>query len=119
VRFLLDQCLSPRLAAFLQEAGHDAVHVRDHGLSRAPDADVLAFARSEKRILLSADSDFGDILTVGTDREPSLILFRGEFEPVADEQARLLLAALVDLADVLEKGAIVVLTRTKTRVREL
>jgi len=36
MRFLLDQNLSPALVTLLDEAGHDTVHVRDRGLSRAP-----------------------------------------------------------------------------------
>jgi predicted nuclease of predicted toxin-antitoxin system len=33
MRLLLDNKLSPRLAGYLQDAGHDVVHVRDHGLT--------------------------------------------------------------------------------------
>ncbi len=33
MRFLIDNALSPRIAEGLNEAGHDAIHVRDIGLA--------------------------------------------------------------------------------------
>jgi predicted nuclease of predicted toxin-antitoxin system len=88
-------------------------------MQRAPDPAILTLADSEDRVLLSADADFAAILTIGTKHKPSLILFRGEFEPAAQQQARLLLGCLPGLSAHLEKGAIVVVTSTKVRIREL
>ena len=119
MKFLLDQCLSPQLATLLSNAGHDAVHARDRGLSRAKDDDLIALAEKEVRILLTADTDFPSILTLGARRAPSCILFRGDFEPAATMQARLLLASLHDIAPQLERGALVVITTSKVRVRDL
>lgn len=63
MRFLLDQCLSPKLANLLSTQGHDAAHLRDRGLSLADDNEVLACAEAENRVLVTADSDFTAILT--------------------------------------------------------
>lgn len=41
MRFLLDENLSPLLTELLAAAGHDAVPVRDIGMSSAPDPIVL------------------------------------------------------------------------------
>lgn len=41
MRFLLDQELTPAVAALLIDAGHDAVHLHGLGLSRAPDDRVI------------------------------------------------------------------------------
>lgn len=88
-------------------------------MQSAEDPEVLALAESEDRVLLSADADFAAILTVGTRHKPSLVLFRGEFEPAAQEQARFLLGCLPQIAKALENGAIIVVTRTNLRIREL
>ncbi len=46
MRFLIDNALSPQVAIGLQEAGHDAIHVRNVGLATAKDETIFAFAES-------------------------------------------------------------------------
>lgn len=62
MKLLLDNNLSAKLA-LLAGAGHDVTHVRDHGLASADDQTVLALAVETGRVLISADTDFGTLLT--------------------------------------------------------
>ena len=71
MRFLLDNNLSPKLAEPLRTAGHDVIHVRDIGLQRATDEAVIDAARTEGRVLVSADTDFGTLLARTTVRRRS------------------------------------------------
>jgi len=57
--------VSLRTVSSLRQLGHDAFHVRELGLQRATDAEILANAVAEGRIVLTMDLDFGYLLAVG------------------------------------------------------
>jgi predicted nuclease of predicted toxin-antitoxin system len=85
-------------------------------MQSATDDAVLARAATENRILVSADADFGTILVVSQTSGPSVILFRrAPRKPEA--QLNLLLANLPAVAE--PQGSIVVIERTRIRVRDL
>lgn len=71
MKFLIDESLSATVARTLEAAGHDAIHVGAVGLLGAPDTDVMSAATTEDRIVVSADTDFGEILALGRHPGPS------------------------------------------------
>ncbi|MFI5425808.1 DUF5615 family PIN-like protein [Aeromicrobium sp. UC242_57] len=118
MRFLLDECISARLASFLEQAGHDVTHVLVLGLQGCPDVDVLCAARDEQRVLISSDTDFGELLANSAASMPSVVLFRqGNRGP--EHQAEVLLANLEAVVDDLDNGSIVVFTDDRIRIRRL
>ena len=119
MRFLLDNNLSPSLVEGLRHAGHDVTHVREAGLAAADDPTVLAVARAERRVLVSADTDFGMLLARSRDDAPSVILFRREIGRRPAEQLQLLLGNLDQLSEALDAGCVVVLTDRLIRIRQL
>jgi predicted nuclease of predicted toxin-antitoxin system len=72
VKFLIDNALSPILAEQLEEAGHDAAHVRDYDMQAADDEQILVRAQQEQRVVVSADTDFGTLLATRRERAPSI-----------------------------------------------
>lgn len=118
MRFLVDESLSARLASGLTQAGHDAVHLGELQLLGAQDEAVLAAAGGSGRVLVSADTDFGELLALGRHPGPSVVLFRRA--PRRPEgQVLLLLASLPDIEESLVTGAVVVLTSDRARIRLL
>ncbi|MEX2627870.1 MAG: DUF5615 family PIN-like protein [Ilumatobacteraceae bacterium] len=119
MRFLLDENQSPAIVGLLVEAGHDVVHVRDLDMRGSPDVAVLAAASAADRVVISADTDFGELLAVSNARGPSILLLRRQQQRRALEIAALILANLDDVAEDLRAGAIVVIDDDRVRIRRL
>ncbi len=118
MKFLVDVPLSPALAAWLREHGHDAVHAVDLSLNRASDVDILARAKQEGRTIVTADLDYPRLLALARTTDPSLILFREGDWSEADVITRMgdILRALT-AADI--ALSIVVVERDRLRRRRL
>ena len=119
MRLLLDQNLSPLLVDLLVEAGHDVVHVQSLGMHAADDSEILQVAVDESRVIVSADTDFGDLLALSNAAGPSVLLLRRQDRRRAAELAALILANLDEVSEDLKIGAIVVLGQQRIRVRRL
>lgn len=65
----------------------------------------------EKRVLVSADTDFGTLLARSGAAKPSVVLIRRTVGRRAAQQARLLIDNLPEVQDDLEDGAVVVYAR--------
>jgi predicted nuclease of predicted toxin-antitoxin system len=118
VRFLVDECLSARIVGLLAAEGHDVVHAQDRELLGHADDEVLELARAEERVLVSADTDFGEILARSGAELPSFILFRqGNRGP--EHRAAVLLANLEEITADPVAGAVVVFADDRIRVRRL
>lgn len=118
MRFLADAGVSPDTVAFLTRLGHDAIHVRALELHRAQDRELVDYARSEARVIVTFDLDFGDILALGVLDRPSVILLRlSDGRPV--EVNSRLGTVVVEQKAALESGALILVEDVRYRVRKL
>ena len=117
LKLLVDESLSITVARSLEEAGHDAVHVGGLGLLGAAASEAMLAGADGERVLISAGTDFGELLAIG--RKPGLsvvLLRRAPHLPQAQE--RLILEALSVLEADLQAGAVAVVSPGRLRVRE-
>jgi predicted nuclease of predicted toxin-antitoxin system len=98
VKLLLDENLSPAVAHKLRAEGMDVAHVRDRGILGATDAEVLAKALAEDRILVTSDVDDFALLADAIGLHGGVVLvedgslLRDEQEQVVRHAASLILA---------------------------
>jgi predicted nuclease of predicted toxin-antitoxin system len=55
MRFLADMGVSQQVVEWLRATGHEAVHLRDEGLQRLPNGEILQKAGREQRTVLTFD----------------------------------------------------------------
>lgn len=118
MRFLADMGVSLRVVDWLRIEGHEVVHLRDEGLQRLPNGNIFAKAAQERRIVLTFDLDFGEILASTANELASVILFRMRNKRTANAISRLRHVLSVS-AKALDEGAIIVVEDARHRVRRL
>jgi predicted nuclease of predicted toxin-antitoxin system len=83
LRFLLDMGISQSVSVWLRSLGHDAVHLNDEFLNTLIDISILEKAISEKRIIITTDMDFGQLLAFNKSKQAPVIQFcTSVFTPV-------------------------------------
>jgi predicted nuclease of predicted toxin-antitoxin system len=75
VRWLADECVDSGLVSHLRAAKHDVIYMAEVAPS-ASDARVLMWAQTERRVLLTEDKDFGDLVFRRGQSVPGIILLR-------------------------------------------
>ena len=118
MKFLAGMGVSMTTVGSLRRAGEAVVHLRDEGLHRLPDEEILEKAKREQRVVLTFDLDFGDLLAAGGNTTPSVILFRLRNQTPAAVTPKL--SHVLDACrGELEQGAIIIVEDERYRVRRL
>ena len=117
MKFLLDENIDARLLPFLQELGHDVTSVANDWLYGLLDEDVLAMAHQERRILITNDRDFGELIFRQQLPHSGIILFRlAPYDANIHLRKKRLQYVLDNYADQL--GHFLVVTAKRVRVRK-
>jgi predicted nuclease of predicted toxin-antitoxin system len=120
VKLVVDMNFGTDWVAALSDQGADAIHWTEVGDPRAPDEEIVEWAREERCAVVTQDKGVASRVVVALVTAPSVIQIRNAQAMASGLPARV--AALAkDHAAELERGAILVLdVRTgKVRVRPL
>lgn len=112
MRFLIDRCAGRRLTDWLSKGGHDSVYSADLGPDPG-DLALLQWAVSERRILVTIDTDFGHL--VYRDGEAHCGIVRLPDVRV-DRRIELMRTVIHRYGPQLENGAMVTVRGDKIRV---
>jgi predicted nuclease of predicted toxin-antitoxin system len=113
MKFLLDQSTDARLLPYLKQLGHDVTRISSNYPHSLPDPEVLSLAQHEKRILITDDRDFGELVFRLQQPHAGVIFLRlGTYAPLTLKTERLAYV-LTHYTDQLDQFLVV----TKDRVR--
>ncbi len=118
MRFLADMGVSMRVVDWLRQRGHDVRHLREEGLQRLPNGAIFQKAIAERRIVLTFDLDFGEIVALSEGSLSSVILFRLRNTRTPNVIARLA-QVLARCSRDAEEGAVIVVEDARHRVRRV
>jgi len=113
VKILLDTCVWGGAVHVLQEAGYDVVWAGDW-IKDPGDQEILAFAFSEDRILVTLDKDFGELAVLQGQSHRGIIRIAG-FS--AKSQPDVCKVVLEQHGDDLIAGAIITAEPGRLRIR--
>lgn len=117
LRFLVDEDLPRSTAPALRAAGYDADDVRDVGLRGHPDQDVFTTAQDMYAVILTADTDFANILRFPPGSHAGIVVSRIPDGVSTDTLNRLLIRALRQLAPEDILGGLVIIEPDRIRIR--
>lgn len=112
MRFIVDECVGPTIARWLETQGHDVYSVFDQARD-ATDETVMSIAIDEQRVLIASDKDFGEKAYREKPLHSGIILLRLADQSVAAKMAAIerLLAVHSDRVE----GSFVVVTEKQIR----
>jgi len=118
MKLLVDMNLSPRWVEVLVGGGFEAAHWSALGDARAPDIEIMAYARAQDYVVLTHDLDFGGILAATGGEKPSVVQVRAEkLDP--DALGPVVIDALKQMEEELQRGALLTVDTDRLRLRIL
>lgn len=82
-KFLIDENLSPLLSDYLRNLKYEAKAVREVGLKGKSDQEIVNWLQKNKRILITADMDFGEIFYLKSFGKIGVIILKSRSQRLA------------------------------------
>lgn len=110
MKFVVDAQLPRRIALWLREQGHEALHTLDlPDENRTTDAEIIALAGRDGRVVVTRDADFIESFILHHQPEKLLVIATGTISNV--ELERILLPHLPTIASAFETADFIEVTR--------
>ncbi len=118
IRFLIDNNISPKISHALAQGGYESEHVRELQMAAASDDEIFEYASKNNATIISADTDFGYILSKWRGSQPSVILLR-MIPPVPETQFKYIQKVIIDYSSEITEGSLLVVSPDRIRIRKL
>ena len=116
MKIKLDENMPVALANLLRNSGHDSVTVPEEGPSGIDDPELLETAVSERRILITFDSDFCDIRQYPIGTHAGIVVFRltdQRWSQLKEPSQRLIDSGILERLH----GGLAIVDETRIRIR--
>ena len=117
IKFLTDECVGLPTITLLQDLGYSVVTAKEAGLKGKEDFDILKWAINNKRILVTEDTDLGNILLYPPSLHHGIILLRFRHRLEKEIHATLK-TALKELTSADFNKTLVIIDADKYRLRK-
>ena len=77
-KFLIDENLSPLLSNYLRSLNYNAQAVREIGLKGKSDEEIIKWIQKNKRVLITADLDFGEFFYLNSFGQIGVIILKSK-----------------------------------------
>jgi predicted nuclease of predicted toxin-antitoxin system len=118
MKIVIDMNLSPEWVQEFESHDIEAVHWSTVGVYNAPDSLIIEWAKANNYIVFTHDLDFGTALALTKAEKPSVIQVRTQNVTV-QYLSKLVIPTFKTYANMLDKGALIVIDEDKSRVRIL
>lgn len=117
-KFLIDENLSPLLSNYLRSLDYNTEAVREIGLKGKPDEEIIKWIQKNKRVLITADLDFGEFFYLKNFGKIGVIILKsksqklGSFKEIIDylHKEKILKSKKLE-------NSLVIVTKGKYRIR--
>ncbi len=117
MNFLADANIFAPMVHGLRQMGHDVYDIKEQGLGTLPDSEIFSLAQDTKRILVTMDKDFTNILLYPPGEHEGIIVARLSRLKIESGTATFL-NAIKSLGEDEIRGNIVIIDYQRTRVRK-
>ncbi len=116
-RFLIDEDLPFLLASLLRQRSHTADHIQELNLRGSSDARVYAAAQERQAVIITGDSDFGNLLRFPLGSHFGIAVIQYPAAMRTRELATQIADTLCSLDDAIFKGSLVIIEPGRARIR--